>query len=107
MQSSLIDRVTVASLKSAHVWLGFQTCPQLIASLQLESRAPHSASETWMQVPTKKILIIYDDLDTPLASVRLKQKGGHGGHNGIRSLGSHLKGDFPRIKIGRSCYSWL
>lgn len=53
------------------------------------------------KVPTDKILIVYDDLDTPLASVKLKEKGGHGGHNGIRSLGQHLKGNFPRIKIGK------
>ena len=53
-----------------------------------------------MQVPTERILVIYDDLDTPTAKVRLRAKGGHGGHNGIRSLGQHLPGNFPRIKIG-------
>lgn len=55
---------------------------------------------SFCQVPTDNILIIYDDLDTPLGSVKLKEKGGHGGHNGIRSLGAHIKGNFPRIKIG-------
>lgn len=52
------------------------------------------------KVPTERILVIYDDLDTPVAKVRLRAKGGHGGHNGIRSLSQHLQGDFPRIKIG-------
>lgn len=52
------------------------------------------------KVPTERILVIYDDLDTPVANVRLRVKGGHGGHNGIRSLGQHLPGNFPRIKIG-------
>jgi peptidyl-tRNA hydrolase len=38
----------------------------------------------------------------PTAAVRLRMKGGHGGHNGLRSIQQHFGGsqDFPRIKIG-------
>ena len=48
------------------------------------------------------MLVISDDLDQPLASVRLRQRGGHGGHNGVRSVIQHFGGsqDFPRLKIG-------
>jgi peptidyl-tRNA hydrolase len=48
------------------------------------------------------VLVVSDDLDQPPAAVRLRQKGGHGGHNGLRSIIQHLGGshDFPRIKIG-------
>jgi peptidyl-tRNA hydrolase len=51
------------------------------------------------------VLVISDDLDQPPAAVRLRQKGGHGGHNGLRSIIQHLGGshDFPRIKIGEGC----
>jgi peptidyl-tRNA hydrolase len=54
------------------------------------------------QVPSQRVLVISDDLDQPPAAVRLRQKGGHGGHNGLRSIIQHLGGshDFPRIKIG-------
>lgn len=46
-------------------------------------------------------MVIYDDLDTPTASVRLRAKGGHGGHNGMRSIIQHLSSnEFPRIKVG-------
>lgn len=52
-------------------------------------------------VPPERILVIYDDLDTATATVRLRSKGGHGGHNGMRSaiqlLGTQ---EFPRCKIG-------
>jgi PTH1 family peptidyl-tRNA hydrolase len=52
-------------------------------------------------VPPERIVVIYDDLDSPSATVRLRGKGGHGGHNGMRSTIQHLSTqDFPRVKIG-------
>ena len=55
-----------------------------------------------MQVPAEQVLVIADDLDLPLGKVRLRQKGGHGGHNGLRSIGQHMQGaDFARLKIGQ------
>jgi len=53
-------------------------------------------------VPVSRLLVVYDDLDLPTAKVRLRAKGGHGGHNGMRSIVSQLGGnkDFPRIRIG-------
>ena len=55
-----------------------------------------------LQVPTVRVVVLYDDLDIPSATVRLRAKGGHGGHNGMRSIQQHLQGskDFPRIRIG-------
>lgn len=47
------------------------------------------------------LLVIYDDLDLPAGKVRLRQKGGHGGHNGIRSTIDHLgTKEFKRLRIG-------
>ena len=47
------------------------------------------------------IVIIHDDLDLPVESVRVKRGGGHGGHNGLRSLAEQLgTGDFPRVRLG-------
>lgn len=47
------------------------------------------------------IVVIYDDLDLPTGKIRLRQKGGHGGHNGIRSTIDQLgTKDFPRMRIG-------
>ena len=44
-----------------------------------------------------------DDLDLPTAKLRLRAKGSHGGHNGMRSIIAHLGGNsFPRLKIGAS-----
>lgn len=49
----------------------------------------------------EQLLVVYDDLDLPLGRVRLRARGSHGGHRGMRSIidavGSQ---DFPRIRIG-------
>lgn len=46
-------------------------------------------------------MVIYDDLDLPPGKIRLRQKGGHGGHNGIRSIIDHLgTKEFNRLRIG-------
>jgi PTH1 family peptidyl-tRNA hydrolase len=52
------------------------------------------------QVPASRILVISDDLDQPTAGIKLKPKGGHGGHNGLRSIIERMGNtqDFPRIK---------
>ncbi|GAA0438189.1 MAG: aminoacyl-tRNA hydrolase [Bacillota bacterium] len=55
----------------------------------------------YYDIKLEDILIIYDDLDLPVGKIRLRQKGGHGGHNGIRSIIDHLgTKDFKRIRIG-------
>ncbi|PKA55558.1 Peptidyl-tRNA hydrolase, mitochondrial [Apostasia shenzhenica] len=57
---------------------------------------------SYFHVPLNQVLLMYDDLDLPFAKLRLLPKGGHGGHNGMRSVINHLKGsrDFPRLRIG-------
>jgi PTH1 family peptidyl-tRNA hydrolase len=52
-------------------------------------------------VPAAKLLVAYDDLDLPPGVVRLKQGGGHGGHNGLRDIFQHLDDtEFLRLRIG-------
>lgn len=47
------------------------------------------------------IIVFYDDMDTELGKVRLRAKGGHGGHNGMKSLIQHLGTNaFPRVRMG-------
>jgi len=55
----------------------------------------------YYQVATSDIFVVYDDLDLPAGKLRIKNGGGHGGHNGLKSLNQHLDGDnYTRIKIG-------
>ncbi|XP_052167743.1 peptidyl-tRNA hydrolase, mitochondrial [Oryza glaberrima] len=57
---------------------------------------------SYFKIPLNQVLVMYDDLDLPFAKLRLLPKGGHGGHNGMRSIINHLKQnrDFPRLRIG-------
>ncbi|WP_163555976.1 aminoacyl-tRNA hydrolase [Helicobacter suis] len=48
----------------------------------------------------RSILIIHDDLDLPLGTLRFKVKGGHGGHNGLKSIMQHCSEPFYKMKIG-------
>ena len=52
-------------------------------------------------ISVEDILIIHDDVDLPFGKTRLREKGGSGGHNGIKSIISNIKSeDFKRLKIG-------
>ncbi|MFM2171614.1 MAG: hypothetical protein RI957_1843 [Verrucomicrobiota bacterium] len=49
----------------------------------------------------EQVLVVYDDVSLDLGRLRLRAKGSHGGHNGIRSLIEHFGTDvFPRVKLG-------
>ena len=46
------------------------------------------------------VTVFYDELDLTPGKVRVKFGGGHAGHNGIRSISSHIGQDFRRVRIG-------
>jgi PTH1 family peptidyl-tRNA hydrolase len=53
------------------------------------------------KVPVERLLVIFDDLDLPFGTIRLRAEGGAGGHNGMRSIIQHLGGNqFTRLRIG-------
>tara|TARA_B100000035_G_C20750094_1_gene443588 strand:- start:241 stop:639 length:399 start_codon:yes stop_codon:yes gene_type:complete len=61
-----------------------------------------SKSKKFFNLETNQILIAHDELDLPPSEIRLKESGGHGGHNGLRNIIDHLQGDntFKRLRIG-------
>lgn len=54
------------------------------------------------KIPPENIMVIYDDIDIDLGMLRIRAKGGSGGHNGMKSIIQHLGNDqnFPRIRFG-------
>ena len=53
------------------------------------------------KIPVEQILVVHDELDLPAGTVRLKQGGGNGGHNGLRSITESMgSGNFVRLRIG-------
>ena len=96
-----VDRVKFNGLYGEGNWLGERLVllkPQ--AFMNLSGRAVTDAAR-FFKVPTADIIVIHDDLDLPFGQLRLKEGGGHGGHNGLRSIIAELgSADFLRIRIG-------
>lgn len=60
-----------------------------------------AACAAYFRVPPDSVLVVHDELDLPVGSVRLKRGGGHGGHNGLRSIEQMLGSkDYLRIRLG-------
>jgi PTH1 family peptidyl-tRNA hydrolase len=72
--------------------------PQTYMNLSGESVAPLAA---YFGVERGKLIVIYDDVDIPMGSVRIRASGSSGTHNGMKSVIYHLGyDDFPRVRIG-------
>ena len=55
----------------------------------------------YFAIEPASVLVVHDDLDLEPGVVRLKEGGGHGGHNGLRDLIRHLdSNDFVRLRLG-------
>jgi PTH1 family peptidyl-tRNA hydrolase len=53
------------------------------------------------KMPTTSLLVVYDDVDLPTGTVRIRERGGPGTHNGMRSIVDEIgTTDFPRLRIG-------
>ena len=60
-----------------------------------------SGLANWYKIPTTQVVIVYDDLDLPFATIRIRERGSAGTHNGMRSIVQLLgTSDFPRLRIG-------
>jgi len=75
-------------------------CLKPMTYMNLSGEAARAAAD-FFKIPRERVIAVYDDVSLPLGKLRLRSKGSAGGHNGVKSLISHLGGDdFPRIKIG-------
>ncbi|WP_300369339.1 aminoacyl-tRNA hydrolase [Brachyspira sp.] len=55
----------------------------------------------FFNIKSEDIIVIYDDMDIPFGTFKIKKGGSSGGHNGIKSLIAHLQNDdFTRIRVG-------
>ncbi len=61
-----------------------------------------SGLRSWYKIdPVERLLVIYDDMDLPFGRLRLRQKGGPGTHNGMKSIVAQLGGqNFQRLRLG-------
>lgn len=54
----------------------------------------------FFKIEPQNVVVIHDELDLPAGKLRIKTGGGAGGHNGIRSIISHIGENFRRVRIG-------
>jgi PTH1 family peptidyl-tRNA hydrolase len=65
------------------------------------SGLPAGGIMKYFGISGKDMVVIHDDIDLALGRIKIKEKGGHGGHNGIKSLTDTLGGgEFSRLRIG-------
>ncbi len=72
--------------------------PQTFMNLSGQSIKPFV---DFYKIPLENVLVIFDDMDVNVGSIKLRKKGGPGTHNGAKSVVHELVSeDFPRIRVG-------
>lgn len=66
------------------------------------SGQPVRAMMDFLKLDVADIVVVHDEVDLPFGSIRVKQGGGHGGHNGLRDLLKHIGPEFARVRVGVS-----
>ena len=82
------------NIQDEEVWL---VKPQSYMNL---SGGPVRSVMDYYRLKARHLLVAHDEIDLPPGTVRLKQGGGHGGHNGIRDVIQHCGADFMRLRLG-------
>ncbi len=78
-----------------HAWL-----VKPLTYMNLSGQVVHPLSRH-LGVAPASVLVVYDDLDLSLGALRIRPQGGHGGHNGMKSIAEALGTDrFPRLRVG-------
>jgi len=54
-----------------------------------------------LEIPLENLVVVCDDIDLPLGKIRIRKRGGSGGHKGLESILQELgTGEFPRLRLG-------
>ncbi|HYD31405.1 MAG TPA: aminoacyl-tRNA hydrolase [Azospirillaceae bacterium] len=87
-----------------------QTCEATVAGMKVVALEPQtymnlsgqSVGEAmrFFKLAPEQVIVIHDELDLPPGKVRVKKGGGHGGHNGLKSIDAHIGKDYWRVRLG-------
>ncbi|MDD3429814.1 MAG: aminoacyl-tRNA hydrolase [Oscillospiraceae bacterium] len=67
--------------------------------MNLSGQAVKKAADFY-KVPTERVIVLFDDISLEPGKLRMRKEGSAGGHNGLKSIISHMGQTFPRVKIG-------
>jgi len=59
-----------------------------------------AAAARFLKIPVEDVVVIHDELDLAPGRMRIKRGGGAGGHNGLKSIDSHLGQNYRRLRLG-------
>ena len=82
------------SIEGSEIWL---VKPQ---SYMNQSGSPIRSVLDYYRLKVTDMLVAHDEIDLPPGTVRLKEGGGHGGHNGLRDIIRHCGANFMRLRLG-------
>jgi len=93
-ESKFLGEVAKFNSPSGNIWL--------LKPMTFMNRSGQSIARLaqFYKIKPEQILIVHDELDLPPGSVKLKQSGGHGGHNGLRDSIAQLGKNFYRLRLG-------
>ena len=93
-ESKFLGEVAKFNSSSGNIWL--------LKPTTFMNRSGQSIARLaqFYKIKPEQILVVHDELDLPPGSVKLKQGGGHGGHNGLRDSISQLGKNFYRLRLG-------
>ena len=99
----IADRQAVPLHKTSFEGLLFKTSdalllkPQTFMNLSGKSVA---AVQRFYKIEPEAIIVVHDDIDLPFGAVRFKRGGGHGGHNGLKSIDAAVGKAYVRVRVG-------
>ena len=97
LNSKLNSQISKVNIANNNVLLVFPTTYMNNSGISVSKVA------NFYKINPNEILVVHDELDINYGSIRLKKGGGHGGHNGLRSIHQHLgTNDYLRLRIGIS-----
>jgi len=64
------------------------------------SGGPVQRAMAFFRIPLAQVLVIHDEIDLPFLRLQVKIGGGHGGHNGLRSISQAIGPDYLRLRVG-------
>lgn len=90
--------------------LGSQVCDGTIGGVRAllarpqqfmnRSGQPVSALASFFQLAPERVVVIHDEMGLSFGDIRCRASGGHGGHNGLRDIITHIGRDFLRVRFG-------
>ncbi|MGD8857307.1 MAG: aminoacyl-tRNA hydrolase [Chloroflexota bacterium] len=95
-----MTRLEMRAIVGKGVILGRQVILAKPQTYMNESGQAIGSLLNYYDVPLMNLIVVYDEIDLPLGTLRLREQGGSGGHNGMKSIISHVGEEFPRLRLG-------